>query len=146
MRGALFDSRVEVDDALDCSNSSTKMDSLLFGTVVYPPKVYAVEKYADIWHTMHSSALQKARKARHSSAGRSTWRLISYYSRLFRYFTLSSDGVLRINGPPPPTSQGYYELTVIARDGGDPPLETRGQVVINVVQSTSSQGTTSTRV
>lgn len=54
----------------------------------------------------------------------------SFY--LFRLFTVSHDGVVSINGDFTASHFGEHRMFIIARDHGDPPRETKAEVIVSI--------------
>lgn len=50
----------------------------------------------------------------------------------FRLFTVSNDGVISINGDFTAAHFGEHRMFVLARDHGDPPRESKAEVIVSV--------------
>lgn len=49
-----------------------------------------------------------------------------------RLFSVSSDGVISVNGDFTANHFGEHRVIIVARDHGEPPRETRGEVIVNI--------------
>ncbi|KAK6013209.1 hypothetical protein OSTOST_21532 [Ostertagia ostertagi] len=51
---------------------------------------------------------------------------------IFRLFTVSNDGVVAINGDFTAAHFGEHRLFIVARDHGDPPRESKAEVIVSI--------------